>query len=296
MFVITYKNYFYAFSGLLTVLALAVFFTWGFKPSIEFTGGSLLEVQYTDKAPTIPTLQSELKVSSLKDLKALQDVTIQPTGNNKFLLRFGEVSEQDHQRVLAALPGAKELQFQSIGPVIGSELRQKTIIGLILAIVAMFVYVTLAFRKVPAHVRSWRMSLAAIITLAHDVIIAAGGFIIFSHYYGFEAGSLFIAALLTVWGYSISDTIVVFDRIRENLLRENKKSLREIAAQSIEQTVVRSLNTSLAVLLFVVVLFLVGPAPLLPFVTPLLVGITIGTYSSIFLATPLLLEHVPKRA
>lgn len=295
MFVITYKNYFYAFSIFLTLLAIAVFFTWGFKPSIEFTGGSLLEVQYPS-ATTSDAIKTQLSSPALKGVRGLQSLTIQQTGANTFLLRFGEIQEQEHQQILIVLLGAKERQFQTIGPVIGSELRQKTIIALVLAVIAMFIYVAIAFRKVPAQIRSWRMSMAAIIALFHDVIIAAGGFIIFSHYYGFEAGSLFIAAELTIWGYSISDTIVVFDRIRENLLRNNKKDVKEIAGESIEQTVVRSLNTSLAVLLFVVVLFFIGPPPLLPFVAPLLVGIIIGTYSSIFLATPLLLERMPKRA
>lgn len=296
MFAITYKNYFYACSLLLTVVSIAIFFTFGFRPSIEFTGGSLLEIQYEKDTPSVEKLRADLGGQSLTSIKSLEGVSIQQTGSSKFLMRFGEVSEQEHQEILGALPGAKELQFQSIGPVIGSELRQKTIIGLLVAVIGMFIYVAFAFRKVPAQVKSWRMSLAAIIALFHDVMIAAAAFSLFSYYYGYEAGTLFIAALLTIWGYSISDTIVVFDRIRENLLREGKRDLKEVAAMSINQTLGRSINTSLTVFLFVAVLFAMGPEPLMPFVAPLLVGIVIGTYSSIFLAAPLLLENFGRKS
>ena len=291
MFVINYKNYFYLFSGVLLVISIAAFFLFGFKPSLEFTGGSLLEIEYAGKVPSIQGIAQALSQSSSKDVAALKNITIQQTNPHTFLLRFGNVDEKTHQDIVQSLPGANERQFQAIGPVIGSELKQKTILGLILAVLGMFLYVAIAFRKVPARVRSWRMSLAAIGALIHDVVITAGGFAIIAHYYGYDAGTLFIAAELTIWGYSINDTIVVFDRIRENLLREGKKELALIAGESINQTLTRSINTSFAVVLLLVVLLLLGPDQLLPFVSPLLVGVIIGTYSSICIATPLLLER-----
>lgn len=245
-----------------------------------------MEIEYPEGISSISQIQKSLADEKLKGL------SIQQTGDRRFLLRFGEVDEALHQKILTALSGAKELRFEAIGPIIGEELRKKTIIGLLFAVIGMFLYVGVAFRKVSRGIRSWRMSLSAILALIHDIVITGGGFVILSHYYGFEVGILFVAAELTIWGYSINDTIVVFDRIRENLLREGKGSLTQISGESINQTIGRSINTSGAVLILLLTLLLMGPAPLLPFVVPLIIGVIIGTYSSIFLATPLLLERV----
>ncbi|MBI3335135.1 MAG: protein translocase subunit SecF [Candidatus Portnoybacteria bacterium] len=285
MLVIKYRKIFYAFSALLVAASFTAFWYFGFDFSIEFTGGSLLEIEYSKNISSISQIEKSLTSEKLKGLG------IQQTGDKRFLLRFGEVDEAGHQKILSALLGAKELRFETIGPIIGEELRKKTIIGLLLAVVGMFLYVGIAFRKVSRGIRSWRMSFAAILALVHDVVITGGGFVILSHYYGFEVGTLFVAAELTIWGYSINDTIVVFDRIRENLIREGKKSPAEISGQSISQTIGRSINTSGAVLILLLVLLFMGPSPLLPFVAPLIIGVIIGTYSSIFLATPLLLER-----
>lgn len=291
MFVITHKYFFYTLSCLMILVSFVAFLRIGFISSIEFTGGSLMEVNYEKNPPSIDEIQKIFLSDGLKNIKNIKNASVQKTGEKKFLLRFGEVDEAAHQQILKALPGAKELQFQSIGPVIGEELKQKTIIGLILAVLGMFLYVALAFKRVSGRIHSWEMSVWAIVALIHDVLITAGGFVILSHYYGFEAGTLFVAAELTIWGYSINDTIVVFDRIRENLLREPKKGLLEIAGMSISQTLTRSLNTSLAVFMLLVVLTVVGPSPLFPFVAPLLIGVIVGTYSSICIATPLLLQR-----
>lgn len=295
MFVIRHKNYFYAFSLFLVVISLFSFWRIGFRQSVEFAGGALLEIQYEANVPSPQDIRGKFIGEQFKSVDALRGLTVQQTSDDRFLLRFGEVDEKTHQEILVALPGAKELQFQSVGPIIGRELRQRTILALILAVIAMFAYVAFVFRKVPKQIRSWRLGVTAIIALFHDIIIAAGGFVLFSHFYGFEIGTLFVAAELTIWGYSINDTIVVFDRIRENLLRNSKQSLIEIAAASLEQTMGRSLTMSITVLCFTALLFVQGPEPLLPFVAPLLVGVVIGTYSSICLATPLLLENFGKK-
>lgn len=290
MFVVKYYKFFYLFSAILILASLAAFWRFGFIPSTEFNGGSLMEIHYEKNPPSLGDIQKIFSSDALKSIKNIKNASAQNIGDQNFLLRFGQVDEAAHQQVLKSFPGAKELQFQSIGPVIGEELKQKTYIGLFLAVLGMFLYVAIAFRRVSGKIHSWEMSVSAIIALIHDVLITAGGFVILSHYYGFEAGILFAAAELTIWGYSINDTIVVFDRIRENLLKETKKGLPEIAGMSIRQTLTRSLNTSLAVFLLLIVLTVLGPSPLFPFVTPLLVGVIVGTYSSICIATPLLLQ------
>lgn len=294
MFVIRYYKFFYIFSAILILASILAFWRIGLTPSIEFKGGSLMEVSYEKNPPSVGEIQNIFSSDALKNIvgiKNIKNASVQKIGEKNFLLRFREVDEAAHQEILKALPGAKEMQFHSIGPVIGEELKQKTFTGLFLAVLGMFFYVVFAFRKISGKVYSWEMSIAAIIALTHDILITAGGFIILSHYYGFEAGTLFVAAELTIWGYSINDTIVVFDRIRENLLRESKKPLREIMGISINQTLTRSLNTSLAVFLLLVALAIFGPSPLFPFVAPLLIGVIVGTYSSVCIATPLLLQR-----
>lgn len=284
MFIITYRKFFYIFSALLTLGALFAFIAFGIKPSIEFTGGSLLEIAYEKDAPSVSAIQDALKSVSLKDL------TIQPTEDKKFLLRFEPVDEKTHQEILSLLKDGKEARFESIGPVIGEELRRKSLFALIFSIIAVFIYILFAFRKVGGRLRPWKMSAATILALIHDVAITVGGFVLFSHYVGLEAGEAFVAATLTVWGYSVHDTIVVFDRLRENIQKEPKKALGELAGASISQTIGRSINTSLAVFILVLFLYVLGPSSLAGFTMPLLIGVVIGTYSSICIATPLLLE------
>lgn len=284
MFVITYKKYFYIFSGLISIAALYAIITLGIKPSIEFTGGSLLEISYAGKSKTAEEVTKILQPVGLKNL------TVQGVGEKNDLLRFETVDEKTHQKILSLLKDAKEEQFQTIGPVIGEELKRKSIFALAISVIAVFIYIALAFRRIEGRLRPWKMSFATIVALAHDVIITVGGFAFFSWYIGIEAGESFVAATLTVWGYSVHDTIVVFDRLRENLQKEPKKSIAALAGESISQTIGRSINTSLAVFILLVCLYIFGPSSLASFTMPLLIGVIIGTYSSICIATPLLLE------
>ncbi len=294
MAVIKYKKFFYLLSSILILASIAMFWQYPAPASIEFTGGSLLEVTYENKVPLVNDIADVFSGEAFKDVQSLRGVTVQKIEDKNFLLRFGPADEELHQKILSSLSGAKEIRFETIGPAIGEELKRKTLWALGAAILGMFFYVGVVFRKVGREVRSWKMSLMAIIALAHDIIIMSGVYMIFAHFYGFEVGLVFITALLTIWGYSINDTIVVFDRIRENLLKEGKKDAEEIFGMSISQTIGRSINTSLAVFILLLALALVGPTPLLPFILPLLVGVVVGTYSSIFIATPLLSEKLGK--
>ncbi len=290
MFVIKNKTFFYIFSGLISLAAIYGILTLGFKPSIEFTGGSLLEVSLAKN-----TSQTPAQIKATLAPIGLKNLTIQQAGDKNFLLRFETVDEQTHQKIVSLLKDTKEERFETIGPVIGQELKQKSIFALIVSVIAVFIYIFLAFRRLEGRLRPWKMSVATIIALAHDVIITVGGFVFFSWYSGVEAGESFVAATLTVWGYSVHDTIVVFDRLRENLQKDSKKSIAELAGASISQTIGRSINTSLAVFILILCLYIFGPASLKSFTLPLLVGVIIGTYSSICIATPLLLEGKEKK-
>lgn len=289
MFIIRHKNYFYAFSILLTLAGLAAFFLLSIRPSLEFTGGSLLEVQYGTALPAI--LQMKDSLASL----SLQDLAIKSSEKNRFLLRFQEVTEEKHQAILAALKDTKEVRFETVGPLIGNELKQKSILALIVSIIVTFIYVLIAFHRVGGRIKPWKMSTVTIIALFHDVFITASGFVVFAWWTGNEAGIAFVVAVLTIWGYSIHDTIVVFDRFREKISKDPKGDLQVTAGTSINETIGRSINTSFAAFLLVALLYLLGPSILQPFLVTLLIGIVIGTYSSICIAMPLLLERWGRR-
>jgi len=286
MFIIKHHKYFYALSLLLTLAAIFVFFRFPIKPSLEFTGGSLLEIQYQADPPAVSAIKDALAPF------ALQDLVIQSSQENRFILRFQEIKEETHQAILAALQDAKEIRFETVGPIIGKELKQKSLLALIVSIAATFIYVLLAFRKVGGRIKPWKMSLATILALLHDVMITGAGFVFFAWWAGHEAGAAFVVAILTVWGYSIHDTVVVFDRFREKIRKNSKEDLKALAGASIRETIGRSINTSLATFLLLILLEILGPSILQPFLVTLLIGVVVGTYSSICIAMPLLLERI----
>jgi preprotein translocase subunit SecF len=291
MFIVKYRKFFYLLSALLVILSLASLFVWGLKPGIDFKGGSILEVEYA--AGTRPTADS-LK-TSLTALN-LGDYSVRETGDSGLIIRTQELSPENHNRLISAISNGEskpvEKRFNSIGPILGREALQKSWFSVIMVLLAIVLFITFAFRKVSEPVSSWKYALIAIIALIHDVIIPAGAFALFGHFAGFEIDTLFVTALLVILGFSIHDTIVVFDRVRENL-RQNregkqKKMFETIVGESINQTFVRSVNTSLTTLIAIFVLYLVGAEATRHFSLTLLIGIIAGTYSSIFLGSPLL--------
>jgi len=185
-----------------------------------------------------------------------------------------------------------ETSFNSIGPSVGRELTRKAIIAIVLVSLAIICFIAFAFRKVSKHVSSWRYGFIAIVTLLHDVIIPVGLFVILSQYFGAEVDTLFVVAVLTILGLSVSDTIVIFDRIRENLNHQaedrEKIVFSEVVGKSLEQSFVRSISTSLTVILVLLALFLFGPISTKYFALMLTTGMFFGAYSSLFLASPLL--------
>ena len=285
MFIIKHRKIWYAFSLLIVVASLFSMFKFGLKQGIDFTGGALLEVEYAAKPDAFAVKQ---KIESL----SLGSAVVQPSGEKNIIVRMKDLTEEQHQKVLSAslsVGQGKEIRFDSIGPVIGKELKKKSITAMILVIVMIILYIAFAFRKVSQPVNSFYYGLMAVVALIHDVTLPAGVFAVLGHYYGVEVDTLFVTALLTVLGFSVHDTIVVFDRIRENLRNNgSKNNFETVVGASVSQTIGRSINTSLTVILVLLAIFFLGGESTKYFSLALLIGVAIGTYSSIFLASPLL--------
>ena len=287
MFVIKYKNFFISLSVAFVALAIAAIVRFGLPFGIEFKGGSALTYTYTTTRPEVATIKSQLVNQGFSDAQ------VQPTGEKGIIIKLRSLTENERASVVAALsedgtyPGIQE-SFTTIGPSVGAELKHKAIISIILVLIAIILFVAYAFRKVSHPVSSWKYGFAVIIALVHDIIIPTGAFAILAHYTGAEVDTLFIVALLTTLALSVADTIVVFDRIRENLTLHKGMPFYALVGESLSQTFVRSINTSLMVLIMVITLALVGPKSTQLFATLLAIGMFFGTYSSIFLASPLL--------
>jgi len=283
------RKVFYAISVIFIAISFIALALWGLQFGIDFKGGSILEINYS----ALPDLN--LVSDALKSLK-LNDLKISPLGSNGAVLRFGETDEVTHQnivKILAAEAEKNKIQFEerrfsSIGPTIGAELKQKSIKAIIIVLFGISLYIAWAFRKVSQPISSWRYGVVTLAALFHDLIIPIGLFAYLGRFYGVEVGANFIVALLVILGFSVHDTIVVFDRIRENLKRYSQLSFMPLVNQSIRETFIRSLSTSFTVLLTLVALYVFGGESLKYFVLALMVGIFSGTYSSIFIAAPLL--------
>lgn len=289
MLFIRYQKYFLAIPVLLSVCAIAALFVWGVKPGIDLVGGSLLQVAYTDNRPSAEDVHKVLEPLDLGEVR------VQPTKEKEYILRQRELTNDEKGDVLEALGTlgeAKEVQFNSIGPSIGSELLEKAWWAIALVVLGIIAFIAFAFRHVSKPVSSWKYGVVIIVTLLHDILIPAGLFAYLGYAYGAEVDSLFIVALLTILGISVNDTIVVFDRVRENLKINIDKNLKEsfsdVIGRSIMQTLTRSLNTSLTVIIMLAALYFIGPDPTKNFSLTLMVGMIAGTYSSICLAAPLL--------
>jgi preprotein translocase subunit SecF len=250
---------------------------------IDFTGGSLMEFSFENTADT----NSLFNAIEAAYPKSVSQITV--TDQNTYLVEAKEMSEEELQQVESSvsqnLGKFEMLRFTTIGPKIGGTLKQKAITALVVAMGAIILYLAFAFRKVPKRVSPWRFGICAVVALLHDVLTVVGIFALLEY----EINAFFITALLTVIGFSVHDTIVVFDRIRENLKKQTRdETFRDIADISLNQTLTRSINTSLSTLFPLIALYIWGAESIKTFVFALIVGIFIGTYSSIFIASPLL--------
>jgi len=255
---------------------------------IDFKGGSLLFGEFSQKAPPQEEILAIAKPLDLGEL------SVQPSGEREVILRFKEIDEAKHQQLLAGLNkmggGFQEKSFESIGPSIGRELSANAFKAIALVLVLIVAYIAIAFRKVSRPLASWKYGVAALIALFHDVIIPLGLFAVLGRFYDIEISSGFIAAILTVLGYSVHDSIIVFDRIRENLIKHQGKSFDETIDKSVNQTFTRSLNTSLTVILVLLAIYFLGGESMKYIALVLMVGIGVGTYSSIFIGSTLLVS------
>ena len=297
MFIIKNKKIFIGISLSLVVISLLSLVIFGVRVGIDFKGGALTEAVYPDTRPP----QADLE-SSIGEL-ALGSVLVQPAGENSYIIKSRDLSEEEYSALLLALTldgkhKVEEANFNSVGPSVGRELTRKAIIAVILVSLAIILFIAFAFRKVSHSsslgrqaVASWKYGFIAVVTLLHDVAIPVGLFVALSYFYGAEIDTLFVVAILTVLGLSVSDTIVIFDRIRENLRNEEnsvKTDFHRIVGKSLEQSYVRSICTSLTVILVLFALLFFGPQSTKYFALMLTAGMIVGTYSSICLASPLL--------
>jgi len=272
------KIYFLISIGLI-ITSIVFLFVYGLKPGIDFTGGSIMELEYEVQRPSNEEIRNQLNQFDLGQ------VHIQPTGDRGVIIRMKDIPEDLHQEILSALSQGlgEEKRFESIGPVIGKELREKTNIVVVAVLLSMIIYIAIAFRKVKRPLKSWQYGIASVIALFHDILIPVGVFIILGKLYNVEITIPVVTALLAVLGYSINNTVVVFDRIRENLSRRGE-DFEETVNISIKQTLSRQINTSLTTLFVASAIFFFGGATLQYFSLALILGIIAGTYSSIFLA------------
>ena len=287
---IRYRKIFYAISILLVFLSVLSIAFFGLELGIDFTGGTLLEVSYQESAP----LSGEIK-EKLSDLD-LGEVIVRKIGDNGIILKMKVVDETLHQQIIERMGELGRIEegsegFQTIGPIIGQELKKKTKIVVSMALVAILLYIAFSFRKISRPVKSYVYGVTGVIALFHDVLIPLGVFAILGKFYGIEITIPVITAFLTVFGYSINDSVVVFDRVRENLLRSHIPTFELIVEKSLNQTLIRSLNISFTTLFVLFTIFFFGGESLKYFSLALILGITLGTYSSLFLATPLLVSY-----
>jgi preprotein translocase subunit SecF len=260
-------------------------FVYGFRLGIDFTGGTLLQVHYTSERPSSDTVSTQLQPLNLGE------TLIEPVNADGYVIKTQFINDDQRVAMLQALGDqVVEDSFETVGPTIGEELRQKAVTAIIMVVLAIVIYIAWAFRGVSkGPVPSWAYGLSAILALVHDIAIPLGVFSVLGEWKGVEINVMFITALLTILGFSVHDTIVVFDRIRENLRRSSSTRFADIIGESIEQTLMRSLNTSVTVIIVLAVLLLFGGESIRYFILALMVGIGVGTYSSIFIASPSLL-------
>ncbi|MBI2437134.1 MAG: protein translocase subunit SecF [Candidatus Magasanikbacteria bacterium] len=330
--IIQNRKFYFIFSGLTVGLSILSLFIFGLKPSIDFSGGSLIELSFSGSRPVLEDMHAIFEDT------IYGNVLVQPIGDNGYVFKMRFVNEQEHQAILSAVrskfqvegdpreavsvEGSGEVivtdvvaqtadnttttnetdflqtsiqenkvleeRFETIGPAVSANLKDRSVKLTVVVIVAIILYIAYTFRKISRPVRSWKYGVTAAIALFHDVIITMGVFALLGRYYGVEVDIPFVVALITILGYSVNDTIVVFDRIREKLIQYGYENFEDIVNKGVNETLMRSINTSMTVLIVLVGLYFLGGESIRYFSLALIIGVGFGTYSSIFLASPLL--------
>lgn len=298
MHIIKNRAIFYTFSIILFAVSIFAITVWGMNYGIDFKGGTAIELQPN---------ASSTSVASLADVKKTLEATfpesvVRGYGDKGFLINTKELDAvgqvEVRSKVAQVVPTYEVARLDTIGPVLGDELKKKSVTSIVMVLIAIVLFIAFAFRQVSKPVSSWKYGFAAIIALFHDVIIPMGFFSIMAHFFGgYEVDALFVTALLVVLGFSVHDTIVVFDRVRENLRHDSDKGnahFEEVVGRSVSETFIRSINTSLTTILALVAVFVWGPETTRNFSLVLIVGIIAGTYSSIFIGSALLVTMAGK--
>ena len=286
------RKIWYILSAILILPGLLALAIWHLNVGIDFKGGTVQDISYSGVRPPVDSIRSNL------DKQGIKGVSVQTSGTSDVLIRYpnqtGVTPRSVGDQILKSFggtPSVKEVQFSNIGESVAKSSLQQSAWAVALTSLAIIFFVAFSFRSVPKPASSWRFGLTAIAALAHDILFVIGAFALIGHYFpSIEVDSLFITAILTILGFSVNDTIVVFDRIRENLRRSPGKTFGEVANSSLNQTLARSINTSTTVLLVLLALLLLGGGSVRNFILALTLGVAIGTYSSIFNASPLLVS------
>jgi len=282
-----HRKIYYGISGFLVFAGLMVILFFGLVPGIEFAGGSVLEVEYEKERPPTEEVVEDLRSAGLTE------VNVQPLDEKGFLIRTEASDEETFGKIMEILEGAEEKHFESIGPAVGDELRNMSIVAILIASLLVVIYIAISFRDEDGSVSSLKYGVIATgIAFLHDVLIVLGVFAVLGALYGTQVTIPIAVALLTTLGYSINDTVVIFDRIRENLQknRSGRDTLETVINNSLNETLGRSLGTSVTTLFVLLSLLLLGGVTIYYFVLALIIGILLGTYSSIFLAGSLVLD------
>ncbi len=272
-------------SAILSIIALSIF---GLKVGIDYKGGTLLELESS-------TLNFSISIEETLKKFEIKSFQIKDSGTNKYSIRMEEIDNTKKNSIIEELkissPDIKEISFDSVGPTVGKDLRNKSIYAVIVASIAIIIFIAYSFRKIPKPLSSWKFGLFAVLALIHDLLLTTGLVAILGHFFPWmEVDILFITALLTIMGFSVHDTIVIYDRLRENFIKNRHKSIIQVAEESTNQTIARSINTSITTIIVLFALFALGGTPIRHFIIILMFGIFIGTYSSIFLAAPLIVS------
>jgi len=279
-------------SAVLVTVSVVLLFVPGPNLGIEFTGGTLMEFRLPE-GKTKADLETALGAFRDKAGQPLGSTYMATTKTETMFVRTRTIDNENHLALLDHLKKQtgeqlQELQYTTIGPTVGASMKRRALWALVIATVAIVLYIALAFRSVPKSLSPWKFGVLAVAALLHDIIITVGIFTILSHFTTFQVDTLFVTALLSIMGYSVNDTIVIFDRIRDNLSGGQKANISEVADRSLLQTLTRTINTGLGALIMLFALFFLGSESIRWFILTLILGTVIGTYSSFFIATPLL--------
>ncbi len=290
MFIVAHRKFFFWLTGLILAAALGAIAVWGLPLGIDFTGGSLMQVSYQNGRPPLATIEKQVA------LVPLGAVSVREMGAQAVSIRTRTLTPAEHDAILAALSAdasTTELSYTSVGPALGSQFTHKALWALFAVVLAIVLYIAFAFRKVSRPVPSWGYGLTVVAMLSIDLIVPAGFYAALCRFTGAEVDSLFIVALLALLGYCVNDVIVIFDRVREHLAKNQKAGVREefevTIGKSIDETMTRSINTALTVALALLALIFLGAPATRDFALVMLVGVVAGTFSSITRSAPLLI-------